>query len=310
MTAKIKSHHVNSGYRHKPKGLSNKSFEKVYWPYIPMLALALFLVVMSVQNGLFASMVKHPTSRVLAYATNLSASDLLADANSDRAANSVPALKMNSELQRAAQAKANDMATKDYWSHNTPSGNPPWVFVQAQDYQYQKLGENLATGFSSSAATTAGWMASPEHRENMLDPAFTQVGFGYANIANYQAVGGGPMTIIVAFYGRPEVLADNSQNTPITVASSTPTNLPTQTASTNRAQIAFAKLPFGNYSTLVAVCGLILVAGFWMGRHALALRRAIVQGESFVMSHPLLDLGFLLLGLAFFALTRTVGLIQ
>ena len=57
-------------------------------------------------------------------------SALLADSNSARAANGVGALAINGELNAAAQAQANDMAARNYWSHNTPEGqSPPWIWV-------------------------------------------------------------------------------------------------------------------------------------------------------------------------------------
>jgi hypothetical protein len=133
----------------------------------------------------------------------------------------VASLSLNGQLDAAAQAKANDMATRNYWSHYTPDGNPPWVFVSAQGYAYQKLGENLATGFNDEQATINGWMASPPHRENLLDPAFSDVGFGFANNPNYTAAGGGPMTIIVAFYGR-TVAAPVHAAVPSPASSTTP----------------------------------------------------------------------------------------
>jgi len=37
-------------------------------------------------------------------------------------------------LDSAAQAKANDMAARSYWSHNTPDGQTPWTFMTAAGY--------------------------------------------------------------------------------------------------------------------------------------------------------------------------------
>jgi hypothetical protein len=163
----------------------------------------------------------------------MSTRGLLDDTNSARTANGVSPLTLNAKLDASAQAKANDMAAKDYWSHNTPSGDPPWVFIDAQGYAYQKLGENLATGFNSEQATIDGWMASPPHRENLLDSAFAEVGFGYANITDYTAVGGGPMTIIVAHYGKPLVASDQTPTPTTQLLPSTPASTPSTTQSTS-----------------------------------------------------------------------------
>jgi len=317
MTAKIKSPHgTSTGHKHKPKGTSSKSFEKVYWPYIPLLLVIGLVVALSFSNGVLASMLRHPSVNVLAYATSISPTDLLNDTNNSRVANSVEPLKTNLLLNKAAQAKANDMASRNYWSHNTPSGNPPWVFVSDQNYSYQKIGENLAAGFSDSQATINGWMASPEHRENMLDPAFTDVGFGFANNPNYTSTGNnGPMTIVVAFYGKPTATttASSITTTPSLLggtSGSASGNSGLSPQSTSRAQLAFANSPAARYSTLLVIIGLTSVISVWLSRHLLSVRRMIVDGESFVISHPLFDLGLLLLGFGFYALTQTAGLIQ
>ena len=183
---------------HRPKGVSKRAFEKVYWPYLPLVAVISLVLTFS---GLGAKSVTNAGGGVLAYASSMSVSGLLSSTNQKRADNGAPALSLNSKLNAAAQAKANDMASRNYWSHNTPEGNPPWVFVDAQGYAYQKIGENLAAGFTSESATVTGWMNSPSHKANMLDIAFKEVGFGYANNADYTSAGGGPMTIVVAFYG-------------------------------------------------------------------------------------------------------------
>lgn len=231
--AKIKSP-ANNSHKTKPRGVKQHAFERVYWPYIPIVFIIGTLLMFGGQSGALRASLKHPTTSVLAYSTSMSISGLLADTNAQRTGNGIAELAINSQLNAAAQAKANDMAARNYWSHNTPEGNPPWVFVQNEGYAYQKLGENLAAGFDNEQSTINGWMASPPHRENLLDPAYTEVGFGYANNPDYTSAGGGPMTIVVAFYGEPQVLAASQSVPPpppevhSTSTSSTPT--PTDTA--------------------------------------------------------------------------------
>jgi hypothetical protein len=222
MPAKIKSHARKNVHRrsHKPRGISDHAFKKVYWPYLPVVLIISVLLSLSVQSGALMALVRNPDGKVLAYATSMSVSGLLSSTNVARAQNGVAALSLNNQLDAAAQAKANDMASRNYWSHNTPEGNPPWVFVTNQGYSYQKLGENLATGFNDEQSTINGWMNSPPHKENLLDTAFTEVGFGYANNPNYTSAGGGPMTIVVAFYGKPQVLSQQTSAPP--VASTSP----------------------------------------------------------------------------------------
>lgn len=224
MTAKTKRPASRSSrrYKHKPRGVSDKIFEKAHWPYLPVLLIAVFLVSITANSGVLASAVKNPSAKVLAYATSMSVNGLLASTNNARAAEGVAALQLNSKLNAAAKAKADDMAARNYWSHNTPEGNPPWIFVSSQNYAYLKLGENLAAGFDSEQATINGWLASPPHKQNMMDTAFSEVGFGFANNPNYTSAGGGPMTIVVAFYGKPT----GSQAAPAPTAKKAPPPAP------------------------------------------------------------------------------------
>lgn len=180
---------------------SKSHYGKTYWPYIPML-----LIVML---GMFISSTWHTGKAVLGYATNVGTTSLLQETNIQRSSNGIGALSMNSKLAAAAQAKANDMVARNYWSHVAPDGKQPWQFISDAGYVYQSAAENLAYGFDSSAAALSGWMNSPGHRANIVNGNLTEVGFGIANSANYQDVG--EQTIIVAMYGKPQqVVTPNS----------------------------------------------------------------------------------------------------
>jgi hypothetical protein len=131
----------------------------------------------------------------------MSIGNLLSATNQARLSNGVGSLSNNAKLNNAAQAKANDMATRNYWSHNTPEGNPPWVFITNAGYSYSRAGENLAYGFATSADTVDGWMNSPAHRENVLNAGYSEVGFGIVNAPNYN--NSGNETLVVAMYAAP-----------------------------------------------------------------------------------------------------------
>jgi len=201
-----RSHRRRSGlHQHK-----HKNFGKTYWPYLPLL---LVVGLGFVLNSLW------PSQRdVLGYATDMSVSSLLSGTNQQRNNNGKASLTLNSKLNTAAQNKAKDMADKDYWSHNSPSGQTPWSFITAAGYQYQTAGENLAYGFDTSAETITGWMNSPEHKANILNSTYTNVGFGIINIPNYQ--GDGPETLVVAMYASPVAVA-KTESTPTPVNTST-----------------------------------------------------------------------------------------
>lgn len=96
--------------------------------------------------------------------------------NKDRAAQNISELKTNSLLEKAAQMKADDMASKGYFAHNTPDGKTPWYWIQKAGYSYVVAGENLAVNFVDSEDVQKAWMASPTHRANIVNSRFTEIG--------------------------------------------------------------------------------------------------------------------------------------
>lgn len=310
MSAKIKTRHQPGHHlRHKPRGIGRHAFEQVYWPYIPIVAAICVLLGLTVKTGSMASLIHHPTSRVLSYATNSSVNDLLADTNTARVDNGQRPLHLNSSLDLAAQAKANDMATRDYWSHTTPDGTPPWSFVTAENYSYQKLGENLAAGFINDQAVINAWLASPGHRANLLDPSYSDVGFGFANIPNYSAAGGGPMTVVVSFYGEPVGIVVGAP-TPADSQAANSSNLvlgQSDSQPTSRLQLALARSRLAAWTTVIIIALVAGTAGLWIGRHLVKVRRAVKKGERYAYSHPLMDLGFVIILVLVFVLSRSAG---
>ncbi len=174
-----------------------KHFLKVYWPYIPILLVVSFGMLFSGVNP--RTVQNSPAT--LAYSTEMGTGALLSNTNSQRTSNGLGALTINPKLNSSAQAKANDMVSKDYWAHESPNGDQPWVFFDTAGYSYQKAGENLAYGYPSSSETVIGWMNSPSHRANILDTSYTEVGFGFVNSPNF--VGTGQQTVVVAHYAKP-----------------------------------------------------------------------------------------------------------
>lgn len=115
--------------------------------------------------------------KVLGVSYDITSSQLLYLTNLDRQENGAAPLSLNDRLNLAADKKAKDMFTEDYWAHNSPSGKTPWIFIKDAGYTYVYAGENLARGFQSSDDVVKAWMASPDHRENMLSKNYSDVGF-------------------------------------------------------------------------------------------------------------------------------------
>lgn len=124
---------------------------------------------------------------------------VLALTNEKRVENGAPVLAPNALLEKAAKLKAEDMASKGYFSHVTPDGKTPWHWLDQVGYSYKTAGENLAVNFSDSFDVTEAWMNSPTHRANIVKPAFTQIGVGMAT-GTYQ---GKETVFVVQFFGTP-----------------------------------------------------------------------------------------------------------
>ena len=283
---KLTTHHRRlNGAHHK----QDKHYLKSYWPYIPIFA------VLSV--GIFANMlITRSDHSVLGYSTNVSSSALLAGTNAARSAHNQPALEINQHLSEAAQAKANDMAKRNYWSHVTPDGKQPWTFVQTSGYEYEAAGENLAYGFGSSDQVVGAWMNSTEHRANILNAAYRDVGFATANVANYQ--GHGPETIVVAFYGQPANLNMEAHPTATNWQLAAPQQVSRIQLVTNATWVQLG---------LAALAGAILMLFFV--RHTIAWHKVLVRGEQFVLHHPFFDVVILALATVVLLLSHAAGTI-
>lgn len=127
--------------------------------------------------GILMSYVRTNFPQVLGTFSDISTQQLLVLTNEKRQESGVAPLSMNDSLSQAAANKANDMFGKDYWAHNAPDGTTPWVFIKGAGYNYIYAGENLARGFNNAPEVINAWMASPEHKKNMLSSNYQNVGF-------------------------------------------------------------------------------------------------------------------------------------
>ena len=126
---------------------------------------------------MFFSSDLNPFAEKLRAFADISTQELLNFTNQKRQENGLAPLIPDSQLETAAGKKANDMFTKNYWAHNSPTGTTPWVFIKESGYDYVYAGENLARGFNDSSDVVDAWMASSDHRANILSSNFSDVGF-------------------------------------------------------------------------------------------------------------------------------------
>lgn len=120
--------------------------------------------------------------------------------NKDRLANKVGELKVNPLLEKAAQMKADDMATKGYFAHNTPDGKTPWYWVEQAGYQYKYAGENLAVNFENSEDVETAWMNSRGHFLNIINPKYEEIGIA-TSTGTYK---GRTAIFVVQMFGTPK----------------------------------------------------------------------------------------------------------
>ena len=154
------------------------------------------------------------TGSVLGRVVNITPAGLLAATNDQRADEGLPSLRKSEHLSQAAMLKANDIIQNQYWDHTSPSGVEPWQWIQKTNYTYSEAGENLARDFSTADGTVAGWMASEKHRDNMLKPSYSDVGFAVTT----GELNGKPTTIVVALYAKPAANNINLNTGPYTVS--------------------------------------------------------------------------------------------
>jgi hypothetical protein len=95
-------------------------------------------------------------------------------------------LALNARLQRTAQGHSQDMARRDYFEHSHGPRDTLLRRMRAAGYIYSsrigyEVGENIGWGtlwLATPRAMVAAWMASPDHRANILDPRFQDTAVG------------------------------------------------------------------------------------------------------------------------------------
>lgn len=90
-----------------------------------------------------------------------------------------PPVSWNPQLGEAALAHSRDMAARRYFSHRARDGSQPADRATRAGYAWQRVGENIAFGQSTPGEAVAGWLDSPGHCANIMNPGFTEMGAAY-----------------------------------------------------------------------------------------------------------------------------------
>ena len=101
--------------------------------------------------------------------------------NNERANVGLDPLSLDEQLDQAANLHNDEMVRADMLSHQLPGEAELGARVSATGYDWTRVGENIAAGQTTPEEVIEGWMNSPGHRENILNPEFTHIGIGYEN---------------------------------------------------------------------------------------------------------------------------------
>lgn len=188
-------------------------------------ALALFLaLLLTAQTTLNLFYSTQP--KILGFATSVYQQELIELTNKKRAEKGLSSLKHNPKLDQAAKLKAADMFSDDYWAHVAPDGTDPWHWFKQAGYDYYMAGENLARDFNTSAGVVSAWMASPTHRENLMQKEFKEIGMAVVN----GELDGEETTLVVQMFATPAISASARPKSSGSIAAALarePTNSPT-----------------------------------------------------------------------------------
>ena len=101
-----------------------------------------------------------------------------------------PALKWNDKLKKAAWLHSNDMNSKNYFNHVSPNGrSTPRTRLHKAKYNWSATAENIAYGQMTVKELVKGWIDSPSHCLNIMNPVYTEMGSAVKGIYWTQVFG-------------------------------------------------------------------------------------------------------------------------
>jgi uncharacterized protein YkwD len=133
---------------------------------------------------------------------------VLQQLNQVRRAHHLVPLTLSPDLNAAARQHSNDMLANGYFAHNSSNGERFWQriksFYPEPRYGSWSVGENLywTSGSATAPGSVKAWMASPEHRANILNPVWRQIGIATVSSADAPgAFGNLGATVITTDFG-------------------------------------------------------------------------------------------------------------
>jgi len=91
-----------------------------------------------------------------------------------------PPVSWSGNLAMAAYLHSKDMVRKNFLGHTGSDGSSAGQRISRQGYPWRTYGENIAVGDQTISSVIRGWLGSERHCRNLMNPAFTEIGAGYA----------------------------------------------------------------------------------------------------------------------------------
>lgn len=89
-------------------------------------------------------------------------------------------LSWNDDLAGAANSHTRNMANGNFFDHLDHDGRTPGDRAELAGYIARNIGENIAAGLDTPRKVVDGWLASPGHCANLMNPKFRELGAAYA----------------------------------------------------------------------------------------------------------------------------------
>lgn len=151
------------------------------------------------------SIVSYTKPGVLGITGNIDQKKLIELTNIERQKAGLSPVSENDALDKAATLKAQNMFQENYWAHFAPSGKTPWDFILGAGYKFTFAGENLAKNFTSSDDVVKAWLASPTHKDNLLNPKYKDIGIAVVD----GTLNGQKTTLVVQEFATTEAFANS-----------------------------------------------------------------------------------------------------
>jgi uncharacterized protein YkwD len=134
--------------------------------------------------------------------------NVLVAINAIRAQHHLRALRLSSPLELAARAHSEQMAADGYFAHESADGSAFWrrvqSFYRSSPWRVWSVGENLLWSSPDVDARRALelWLASPEHRKNLLNPSWREIGVSAVHVTHARGVfHGSDVTVVTTDFG-------------------------------------------------------------------------------------------------------------